>query len=133
LRAAVERSVSDYQIAIETTRQAMADYTEAIRLDAGWSMGYYRRGEAHLFAARCELGSMSFRRASEELTEAIQDLTHATERNPTFASAFAIRAVAHFLLDHGEESEVDVEKAASLGTDMATLRKAIQASKSWRA
>ena len=133
MRTEVERSVSDYQIAIEMTRKAVADYSEAIRLDPGWSMGYYRRGEAHLFAARCERGSRSFRRSSEELAEAVEDLTRATERNPTFASAFAIRAVAHSLLDHEEESQADVEKAASLGTDMATLRKAIQASKSWRA
>ncbi|HEU0072742.1 MAG TPA: hypothetical protein VFS30_01930 [Dehalococcoidia bacterium] len=125
------KSVSDHQIAIEMTRKAVADYSEAIRLDPGWSMAYYRRGEAHLFTARCERGSRSFRRASEELGEAIADLTRATERNPTFASAFAIRAVAHSLLDHEQESEADVEKAASLGTDMAALRKAIQASESW--
>jgi hypothetical protein len=114
-------------------RQAVADYGDAIRLNPGWSMGYYRRGEAHLFASRCERGSRSFRRSSQELNSAIEDLTCATERNPTFASAFALRAVAHSLLEHEQASEVDIEKAVSLGTDPAVLRKAIQASKAWRA
>ena len=119
------RSVSDYQIALEKTRQAVADYSEAIHRDPGWSMGYYRRGQAHLFAARCERGSRNFRRSSEALSEAIADLTRATEQDPNFASAFALRADAHSLLGQYQEAEADLEKAVSLGTDESTIRKVL--------
>jgi tetratricopeptide (TPR) repeat protein len=117
-----ENSVSDYQIALEAIRQAVADYSEAIRRDPRSSMSYYQRGLAHLFAARCERGSRGFRRSSEEVTEAIADLNHAIERDPTFAPALSARASARSLLGHHLEAAADVERATSLGSDESTTR-----------
>lgn len=125
------RSVSDYQIAIEMIRQVVADYGESIRLNPGSPQGYYRRGEAHLFAARCERGSKSFRRASEHLQEAVASLTRATELRPKFAAAFGVRAIAYSLLQERDNAEADIARAEALGSDAAALRRAIDASTTW--
>jgi hypothetical protein len=95
-------------------------------------MSYCRRGEAHLFLARRYREANDDTRTTDELNEAITNLTLASEADPTFASAFAIRSVAHALLKHEEESEADLEKAVSLGAEAVTIRKAIKATKSWR-
>lgn len=127
-----EKSVSDFQIAIESTRRhVIADYDEAIRLNPNLANAFFRRGEAHLFTARCERGSRRFRQASQELSHAVIDLSRATELNPSFAAAFALRAIAHSLLQHEEEVEADVGKAIALGADSVMVWRAIWASKSW--
>jgi hypothetical protein len=128
----IERSVSDFQIAIEATRrQVIADFDESIRLNPNQANAFFRRGEAHLFAARCERGSRRFRQASQELNQALEDLSRATELNPSFAAAFALRAIAHALLQHDEEVEADVGRAIALGADSVVVWRAIWASKSW--
>jgi tetratricopeptide (TPR) repeat protein len=122
----------DDDITIETVRSALHDFGEAIYFDPDWASSYGRRGEAHLFLARCHYAAMRRKEASKELKDALEDLTSAAERDPTAATGFVLRAIVYALLDDEVESEADVDRAVSLGARTATLHSAIRGAKSWR-
>jgi tetratricopeptide (TPR) repeat protein len=82
---------------------AIADYTEAIRLNPGYVYAYNNRGNT-----RAKQGDM---------TGAIADYDKAIALNPDYAEAYSNRAEAYFALKRVEKALADFKRANELGLD----------------
>ena len=85
--------------------EAIADYTEAIRLDPTYAMAYRSRGVAHH-----HLG---------EFEEAISDYTEAIRLDPDYAMAYYDRGIARADLGEYEEAIADYTEAIRLDPEYA--------------
>jgi Flp pilus assembly protein TadD len=77
-----------------------------------------------VYAAQCERGMKSFRKASEDLGQAVADFTQAIELEPVLASAYAGRAIAYLLLQQDVAAKADADQAVALGFDPGALQQA---------
>ncbi len=80
--------------------QALADFTEAIRIAPSTPFPYYNRGNAHY-----DLGNFD---------EAIADYSAAIERGPEMALAYYNRGLTHQKLGNRDRSIEDFQKALTL-------------------
>lgn len=86
--------------------EAVAAYSEAIRLDTGYKAAYYNRGQAYFTLGRPGL-------AVDDHTRAIELSTN----DPHQPLAYAGRAMSYTLLSQDEEAQKDMAKAIELGFD----------------
>jgi hypothetical protein len=77
-------------------KKAIEDYTEAIRLDPLYALGYHNRGVAYY-----QLG---------EYQEAIKDYDEAIRLDPLYASAYLNRYFAYYELGQHEKAAQDYKK-----------------------
>ncbi len=89
---------------------AVAAYSEAIRLDSGYTAAYYNRGQAYFALGRPGL-------AVDDHTRAIELSTN----DPQQPLAYAGRAMSYTLLSQDEEAQRDMAKAIELGFDPGLL------------
>jgi tetratricopeptide (TPR) repeat protein len=85
---------------INEYQKAIADYTEAIRLDPQNANAYNNRG-------------LSYKNL-EEYDQAIADVNEAIRLNPEDAFSYQIRGVSYGALEEYEKASVDLYKAADL-------------------
>ena len=101
--------------------EAVAAYSEAIRLDPGHPAAYYNRGQAYFTLGRPRL-------AVDDHTKAIE----LSPDDPEQALAYADRAMSYTLLSRDEEGQSDMAKAIELGFDPGVLIAAIEELKNQR-
>jgi tetratricopeptide (TPR) repeat protein len=82
--------------------EAIAAYTEAIKLDAQWSDVYVFRGHVYLKKGEFDL--------------AIRDFGEAIRLDAKDADAYTMRALAHQRKGETERAEADYAKSEQLGT-----------------
>ena len=90
--------------------EAVAAYSEAIRLDSSYTAAYYNRGQAYFTLGRPGL-------AVDDHTRAIELSTN----DPQQPLAYAGRAMSYTLLSQDEEAQRDMAKAIELGFDPGLL------------
>jgi tetratricopeptide (TPR) repeat protein len=82
--------------------EAIADYTEAIRLNPGFAEAYYNRG-------------ILCGRDKDDLDRAIADFGEAIRINPKFVDAYHTRGLASQRKGEQAKAEADFAKARELG------------------
>jgi tetratricopeptide (TPR) repeat protein len=85
---------------LEQYDSAVADYTEALKLDPKLVRAWRNRGSVYCYL--------------EKYQEAVADCTRAIELDPKYASAYQVRARAHRKLGNTGAASADEEKAAQL-------------------
>ena len=101
--------------------EALAEYTEAIRLDPNFSVAYFNRGQTYFALGQPE--------------KAVQDYAEAIRLNPDRAQirlVYASRAMAYTLLGNDSGAQEDIGKAVELGHDPHLLLRAIEELKKQR-
>jgi len=93
-------------------QSALADFTEAIRLNPKLTQAYYNRGVTY--------------NKMERYDEAVQDFTTILLLNPKHEGALVNRALGYTLLGMDAQAEADVVRAVELGVDEAELRARIE-------
>jgi hypothetical protein len=89
-------------------RQAIAELTEAIRLEPDFALAYNARGFAHYLA--------------HDYAAAIADLSHAIRLNPGYGGAYKIRSVVRKAAGNLAGSAADAQRAAELAHSGSTSR-----------
>lgn len=82
-------------------QEAVAEYSEAIRLDPGNALAYNNRGLAYV-----RLG---------QYQRAIEDYAEAVRVDPGDADAYADRAVLHILVNDDKAAQREAERVVELG------------------
>ena len=90
---------------------AVADYSEAIRLDPGRATAWYSRGAVHS-AMRSYTQAIS---DYDDLEKAIEDFSAAIRLAPDNAQAWRNRSIAYSQMGDAERSASDAAEAARLG------------------
>jgi serine/threonine protein kinase/Tfp pilus assembly protein PilF len=121
--------------------QAIADLTEAIRLDDKNATAYYRRGLAYAYTQEFDKALSDFSKAlklqpnnssiylnrgsvffkQNKLEEAVKDYTDAIKIDPKYARAYHNRAVAYLKLNDRLNAEADEKKAKELESQAAAM------------
>ena len=91
---------------------ALADYNEALRLDPTSVRGYVNRGLLY-----AELGQLEL---------AVLESEEAIRLNSEDGGAYALRAVARYLLGNETAAEQDIDRAVDLGIDRAVVEEIIE-------
>jgi len=114
---------------------AIADYTEAIKLDPNYALAYYNRGLAFFHLGQYHEAIADNTKATQlapndaatyynrgnayfalgQYHEAIADYTQAVQRDPYFAWAYHNRGDVHACLGHPREAIADWSQAIELG------------------
>lgn len=105
----------------QRVQEAIAEYTEAIRLDPDYAAAYFNRGQA-----RFTLGS------AQEAISDYDDAIRLSPNRPELPLAHAGRAMAHTLLGNDEAAQRDITEAVRLGYDAGRLIAAIDTLKGQR-
>ena len=101
--------------------EAIAEYSEAIRLDHEYAAAFYNRGQTYFTLGQAKL-------AIQDYDEAIR----LSPDRPELPLVHASRAMAYTLLGEDEEALRDIGRAVELGYDARRLVAAIDALKDQR-
>lgn len=94
------------------TKEAMAAYNQAVRLDPKSSRAHNLRADAYRRAGRYHL--------------AIKDYNEAVRLAPQLAGSYAGRAFAYTLLHKDKEARQDVASAVKLGFESTLIEREIE-------
>ena len=101
--------------------EALAEYTEAIRLDPNFAVAYFNRGQTYFALGQSQ--------------KAVQDYAEAIRINPGRAQlrlVYASRAMAYTMLGNDAEAQEDIGRAVELGHDPRLLLRVIDELKKQR-
>ena len=101
--------------------EAIAEYSEAIRLDPQFAAAYYNRGQAYFTIGKAQLAIQDY-----------GDAIRLSPDRPELPLAYAGRAMAYTLLGEDEEAQRDIGRAVELGYGARRLIAAIDALKNQR-
>jgi len=94
--------------------KAIADYTEAIKLNPHFAEAYYFRGNSYSLA---------------DSDKAIADWTEATRLNPRYAEAYFNRGRAYFWIEDYDKAIADFETALQIEPNHAEAKKDLEKAK----